>query len=90
MARVFLVSVVLVSACSLISAGVTTEEVFGRGFGMECEGSYSLSCFKKDIVSYIEKLSSLDEVNILPGMTVVKDETANVTKTSQIVAGKLL
>lgn len=83
-------SLVLVSSCSLISGGVTPSEDMARGFGLECEGSYSLACFKKDIVHYIEKISSLDEVNILPGMTVVKDESANVTKTSEMVAGKVL
>lgn len=86
---VFALGLVLASSCSLISAGVTPEDM-GRGFGLECDASYSLACFKKDIVSYIEKLSSLDEVNILPGMTVVKDESANVTKTSEIVAGKYI
>lgn len=79
---------VLVSSCGLISGGVTPSEDMARGFGLECEGSYSVACFKKDIVHYIEKMSSLDEVNILPGMTVVKDESANVTKTSEMVAGK--
>lgn len=80
---------VLVSSWGLISGGVTSSEDMARGFGLECEGSYSLACFKKDIVFYIEKMSHLEEVNILPGMSVVKDANANVTKTSQMVAGEI-
>lgn len=81
---IFLVSI----SCSLVSAGVTLEDVGrGFGFGQDCDGSYSLTCFKKDIVSYIEKMSHNDEVSIMPGMSIVKDEGANTTKTSQIVAG---
>lgn len=84
---VFVVGLVLVASCSLIHAGVTPDDL-GRGFGLDCDGSYSLSCFKKDVVSYIEKLSDLEEVKILPGMTVVKDDSVNITKTPEIVAGK--
>lgn len=84
---VFAFGLVLASSWTVSSAGVTFEETLGRGFGLDCDGSYSLACFKKDVVSYIEKLSSLDEINILPGMTVVKDESVNITKTSEIVAG---
>lgn len=84
---VFVFVGVLVSSSSIISGGVTVD--MGRGFGLECDASYSLACFKKDIVSYIEKLSNLDEVHIMSGMTVVKDESANVTKTSQIVSGRI-
>lgn len=83
---VFVFGLVLVS-CSGISGGVTAEDM-GRSFGLDCDASYSLSCFKKDIVSYIEKLSTNDEVNIMPGMSVVRDETANTSTTSAIVAGK--
>lgn len=79
--------IVLVAAItSVIQAGVTPEEM-GRGFGLDCDGSYSLQCFKKDVVAYIEKMSSVDEVTIMPGMSVVKDESANTTKTAEIVAG---
>lgn len=87
---VFAFGLILVSSWTVISAGVTVEEAMGRGFGLDCDGSYSLACFKKDVVSYIEKLSNLDEINILPGMSVVKDESANVTKTADMVAGKYI
>lgn len=82
----------LVLACGLVLAQVcliSSSLTEGRGFALDCDSSYSVACFKKDIVAYIEKLSGIEEVNIFPGMSVVKDEAANSSKTAEIVAGKL-
>lgn len=81
------VSFGLVLLCCSYTSALGSAEDFGRSFGLDCDSGYSLSCFKKDIVSYIEKLSNSEEVNIMSGMTIVRDDTVNTTKTSEIVAG---
>lgn len=51
-----------------------------------CANSYSVSCLKMEIVSFLERLSDQKEYNLLSGVSVVKDPGANVTKTADIIA----
>lgn len=64
-------------------------EVMKRAFTRDCDTGYSLKCLKLDAVSFIEKLTETEEYGLLPGVSVVKDASANETKTAEIVAGIL-
>ncbi|EDW84598.1 uncharacterized protein Dwil_GK13048 [Drosophila willistoni] len=53
----------------------------------ECEISpFSWMCLKIEIVKIMEKLAEQQELNVLPGVSVVKDENATELKTSELMA----
>lgn len=58
-----------------------------RGFARNCDSGYSIACFKVDVVSFLEKMSSNREFKVLPGLSVVNEPDANQQKTEEIVAG---
>lgn len=51
-----------------------------------CDNKYSLTCLKLEIVSFLERISDQSEYNLMSGVSVVKDNTVNVTKTAEIIA----
>lgn len=62
-------------------------EVFTkRSLARDCEGTYSPTCLKLDIVSFIERMSDTKDFSILPGLSVVKEADSNKTKTAEVVA----
>lgn len=58
-----------------------------RAFPRDCGSGYSLTCFKLDIVQFIEKMAETKEYNLMPGVRIVR-ELRNSSKNSEIVAGK--
>lgn len=55
----------------------------------ECEsGSFSWMCLKIEFVKIMERLAEQKELNVLPGVSVVKDENATELKTSELMAGE--
>ncbi|XP_017862602.1 PREDICTED: uncharacterized protein LOC108613543 [Drosophila arizonae] len=53
----------------------------------ECEsGSFSWMCLKIEFVKIMERLAEQKELNVLPGVSVVKDENATELKTSELMA----
>lgn len=57
-----------------------------RSLAKDCESSYSPTCLKLDIVSFIERMSDTKDFTILPGLSVVKEAESNKTKTAEVVA----
>ncbi|XP_016971376.2 uncharacterized protein LOC108038992 [Drosophila rhopaloa] len=52
-----------------------------------CEtSSFSWMCLKIEFVKIMEKLAEQEELNVLPGISVVKDENATELKTSELMA----
>ncbi|KAH8294722.1 hypothetical protein KR018_002190 [Drosophila ironensis] len=52
-----------------------------------CEASsFSWMCLKIEFVKIMEKLAEQQELNVLPGVSVVKDENATELKTSELMA----
>ncbi|EAT45782.1 AAEL002961-PA [Aedes aegypti] len=51
-----------------------------------CANSYSVSCLKMEIVSFLERLSDQNEYSVLSGVSVVRDANVNVTKTADIIS----
>lgn len=55
----------------------------------ECEtSSFSWMCLKIEFVKIMERLAEQQELNVLPGVSVVKDENAKELKTSELMAGR--
>lgn len=62
-------------------------EVFTKRYlAKDCESSYSPTCMKLDIVSFIEKMSESSDYSILPGLSVVREARGNKVKTADVVA----
>lgn len=57
-----------------------------RAFPRDCDSGYSFTCFKLDLVSFIDKMSDTSEYTVVPGIRLVRD-AKNSSKNSEIVAG---
>lgn len=93
--KTVLSALVLWTAFVCISADNTgyvrqDAEVLKRAFTRDCDTGYSLKCLKLDAVAFIEKMAETEEYTLLPGVTVIKENSANESKTAEIVAGTIL
>lgn len=59
-----------------------------RSFERDCDAGYSVTCFKLDIVSFLEKMTDTREYSIMSGISIVHDPNLNQSKNSEIVAGR--
>lgn len=57
-----------------------------RAFPRDCDSGYSFTCFKLDVVSFIDKMSDTSEYTVAPGIRLVRD-AKNSSKNYEIVAG---
>ncbi|XP_066582265.1 uncharacterized protein [Prorops nasuta] len=81
-----MLSLVLAIGCTNAEIGRTsrqmvedTPEKIAPTFNKDCNKSYSSTCLKLDVVSFLDKLSEQDNIGILPGVSVVKENgSANV------------
>lgn len=58
---------------------------FDKTIKKDCDKSYTLTCLKLDIVTFVDKLSSENNFRIIPGISVVKENSTSVPTTSDIV-----
>lgn len=57
------------------------------GMGKDCpNGIFSATCLKIEAISMLEKLSSKDELRLLPGISVVKESKENDSKAEEFAA----
>lgn len=58
-----------------------------RSFSKDCSnGIFSPTCLKIEAISLLEKLSSKDELRLLPGVSVVKETKENGSKAEEFAA----
>ncbi|XP_026731970.1 uncharacterized protein LOC113496800 [Trichoplusia ni] len=63
-----------------------TERV-GRTLHKECNSLFNSKCLKIHALSFLEELSSREELNLLPGLSIVKEnQTTNSTSPEEIAA----
>lgn len=62
------------------------SERTGRSINKECSSFLSSKCLKIHVLSFIEELSSRDELNLLPGLSIVKDNQTNSSNAEEIAA----
>ncbi|XP_044727539.1 uncharacterized protein LOC123291151 [Chrysoperla carnea] len=77
--------------CLCVLSGLTNaveeqQQQSGRGFSRDCAKSYSLTCLKLDVVSFVEKMSENDNYSLLPGINVIREKDVSETKTSDLVS----
>ncbi|XP_063389509.1 uncharacterized protein LOC134675224 [Cydia fagiglandana] len=64
-----------------------TMETAARAMGKNCSsGIFSVTCLKIEAISALEKLSSKEELQLLPGITVVKEKNENGSNAKEFAA----
>lgn len=63
-----------------------TPENLAPNLNKDCGKSYSATCLKLDVVSFLDKLSEQEDIGILPGVSVVKENGSTHVPTSEVVA----
>ncbi|XP_034837100.1 uncharacterized protein [Maniola hyperantus] len=56
----------------------------GRSLHKECNNGLSPKCLKIRVLSFLEDLSSREELNLLPGLSIVKENQTNVTSPEEM------
>lgn len=59
---------------------------FKKSLSRDCANSYSLTCLKLDVVSYVDKLNEDDNISVVPGVTVVRENGSARANTADLVA----
>lgn len=67
---------------SIDDAPKTLEETMSK----DCIKSYSATCLKLDVVSFVDKLSEQKDIGILPGVSVIKETLSDDVPASELVA----
>ncbi|XP_012287517.1 uncharacterized protein LOC105703599 [Orussus abietinus] len=63
-----------------------TPETVPPPINKDCTKSYSATCLKLDVVSFLDKLSETENLGILPGVSVVKENGSKDLSASEVVA----
>ncbi|CAK1541129.1 unnamed protein product [Leptosia nina] len=64
----------------------SNTERTGRTLHKECNGSLNAKCIKIHVLSFLEDLSSRDELSLLPGLSIVRESKANSSSAEEIAA----
>lgn len=59
---------------------------FKKSFFKTCSDSYSVTCFKWDVVSWVDKLNENENVDIFPGVSIVRENNNTRPSTSDVLA----
>lgn len=59
---------------------------FKKSLSRNCANAYTITCLKLDIVSWVDKLNEEDDYNVLPGVSVVRDNGSARANTADLVA----
>ncbi|XP_061723587.1 uncharacterized protein LOC133529793 [Cydia pomonella] len=84
----------LVLVCSIVALPTDrdntvepTMETAARAMGKNCSsGIFSVTCLKIEAISVLEKLSSKEELQLLPGISVVKEQNENGSNAREFAA----
>lgn len=64
----------------------TGPENLANNLNKDCGKSYSATCLKLDVVSFLDKLSEQEDIGILPGVSVIKENGSADVPASEVVA----
>ncbi|XP_044755243.1 uncharacterized protein LOC123314185 [Coccinella septempunctata] len=82
----FALSAVLVVR-SEINVGSTSDHSETKNtLHKDCSNAYTPTCLKLDIVSWVDKLNENDDVDLVPGVSVVRENGSEQVNTADIVA----
>jgi hypothetical protein len=90
---VFVVAVVVAVACAEDAAPpaggagtVNSRADFKRSLQRDCSKSYTTTCMKLDLVSWVERLSEDDNYQVMPGVSLVREADSARSNTADLVA----
>nr|KAF7434931.1 hypothetical protein H0235_003122 [Vespula pensylvanica] len=63
-----------------------SPETLSSTLSKDCGKSYSTTCLKLDVVSFLDRLSEQEDLGILPGVSVVKENASADVSASEVVA----
>ncbi|KAG7190691.1 hypothetical protein KM043_006769 [Ampulex compressa] len=63
-----------------------SPESLASTLSKDCGKSYSATCLKLDVVSFLDRLSEQENIGILPGVSVVKENSSSDVSASEVVA----
>lgn len=63
-----------------------SPESLASTLSKDCGKSYSATCLKLDVVSFLDRLSEQQDINILPGVSVIKENGSTSMPASEVVA----
>ncbi|KAL3268035.1 hypothetical protein HHI36_007168 [Cryptolaemus montrouzieri] len=73
-------------AIALILGAYCDENVKPEKFSRDCGNSYSLTCLKLDIVTFVDKLSEQDNYSVFPGISLIRENSTSRTNTAEMVS----
>ena len=89
-----LLEMILLVLCSFILSGLINvvrcdKDIYTKKLlNHDCQNDFSVTCLKFNAMSILDKISDNTEYNIISGVSIVRDPAANLTKNSEIIAGK--
>ncbi|KAJ8910705.1 hypothetical protein NQ315_002032 [Exocentrus adspersus] len=64
----------------------TSKSEYKKSFSRDCLNTYSATCLKLDVLSWIDKLNEEGDYSVLPGVVVVRENNSARTNTADMVA----
>ncbi|KAL3268033.1 hypothetical protein HHI36_007166 [Cryptolaemus montrouzieri] len=90
MLSVELVALLTLSCLLVVKCNESTvksdRSEYKKTLNKDCANTYTPTCLKLDIVSWVDKLNENDDVNLLPGVSVVRENGSEQVNTADIVA----
>lgn len=86
---VFVVAVLVAVVCAeeqAASGAASNRADFKRSLQRDCSKSYTTTCMKLDLVSWVERLSEDDNYQVLPGISLVREGESGRANTADLVA----
>lgn len=69
-----------------VEHAVNDRSDYKRSLSKNCDQSYSVTCLKLDVVSWVDKLNENEHYSVLPGVTLVREAGSARSSTADIVA----
>ncbi|CAG9860644.1 unnamed protein product [Phyllotreta striolata] len=84
-----LVSVLWLTLCVLAAdekPDAKPKSEYKKSLSRDCGTTYTTTCLKLDIVSWVDKLNEEENYSVLPGVSVIKEDNGDKSNTADMVA----
>lgn len=83
---IFIFALLCFSTCRSQEEIKTNSQVKSESNGRDCANSYTTTCLKLDLVSWVDKLNEEENYSVLPGVSVIRENATARLNTADIVA----
>lgn len=89
--RVFVAAILVAVICAEetptnVNVNNNSRTDFKRSLSRDCSKSYTTTCMKLDLVSWVERLSEEDNFQVMPGVSLVREADSARSNTADLVA----